>query len=80
MEVVVAVYWLACGASYRVTADAFGMPLSTVFRTVHGVMEEMMAILQRVIHFPKAEEALRRWGLALLTSRSRGLQMCCWGH
>ena len=50
------VYWLACGASYRVTADIFGMPLSTVCRTVHGVVEEMMAILHRVIHFPKAEE------------------------
>ncbi|CAL8378232.1 unnamed protein product [Gadus morhua 'NCC'] len=56
VEVVVAVYWLACGASYRVTADAFGMPLSTVCRTVYGVVEEMMAILHRVIHFPKAEE------------------------
>ena len=56
VEVLVAVYWLPCGASYRVTADAFGMPLSTVCRTVHGVVEEMMAILHRVIHFPKAEE------------------------
>ena len=32
------------------------MPLSTVCRTVHGVVEEMMAILHRVIHFPKSEE------------------------
>ncbi|CAL8400518.1 unnamed protein product [Boreogadus saida] len=32
VEVLVALYWLACGASYRVTADAFGMPLSTVCR------------------------------------------------
>ena len=30
--------------------------MSTVCRTVHGVVEEMMAILHRVIHFPKAEE------------------------
>ena len=51
-----AVYWLACGASYRVTADAFGMPQSTVCRTVHGVVEEMMAYLHRMIHLPKAEE------------------------
>ena len=41
-------YWLACGASYRVTADAFGMPFSTVCRKVHGVVKEMMAILQKV--------------------------------
>ena len=56
VEVLVAMYWLTCGASYRATADAFGMPLSTVCRTVHGVVEEMMAILHRVIHFPKSEE------------------------
>ncbi|CAL8301350.1 unnamed protein product [Gadus morhua 'NCC'] len=48
LEVLVAMYWLACGASYRVTADAFGMPFSTVCRKVHGVVKEMMAILQKV--------------------------------
>ncbi|XP_054483422.1 uncharacterized protein LOC129116655, partial [Anoplopoma fimbria] len=56
MEVLVTVYWLACGASYRVTADIFAMPLATVCRTVHNVVEEMMTILHRVIHFPKPEE------------------------
>ena len=65
VEKVVTVYCLACGASYRVTADAFGMPLSTVCRTVYGVVEEMMAILHRVIHFPKAEE-MEGLGVALL--------------
>ncbi|CAL8312372.1 unnamed protein product [Arctogadus glacialis] len=37
-------------------ADAFGMPLSTVCRTVHGVLEVLMDILVRVIHFPRAQE------------------------
>ena len=55
-EVLVTVYWLACGASYRVTADIFGMPLATICRIVHNVVEEMMTILHRVIHFPKLEE------------------------
>lgn len=32
------------------------MPLSTVCRTVHNVVEEMMTILHKIIHFPKAEE------------------------
>ncbi|CAL8240068.1 unnamed protein product, partial [Gadus morhua 'NCC'] len=36
------------------------MPLSTVCRTVHGVVEEMMAILHRMIHLPKAEEMEER--------------------
>ncbi|RXN19419.1 nuclease HARBI1 [Labeo rohita] len=32
------------------------MPLATVRRTVHNVVEEMMTILHKVIHFPKAEK------------------------
>ncbi|KAL3999951.1 T cell receptor alpha chain V region [Sarotherodon galilaeus] len=56
IEVLVTIYWLACGASYRVTADIFGMPAATVCRIVHNVIEDMMGILHQVIHFPKAEE------------------------
>uniref|UniRef100_W5KYU0 DDE Tnp4 domain-containing protein n=1 Tax=Astyanax mexicanus TaxID=7994 RepID=W5KYU0_ASTMX len=56
VEVLVTVYWLACGASYRVTADIFAIPLATVCRTVHNTVEEMMTIFHRVIHFPKPEE------------------------
>ncbi|XP_030193755.1 uncharacterized protein LOC115529286 [Gadus morhua] len=59
VEVAVAVYWLACGASYRVTADAFGMPLSTVCRTVYGVVEEMMAILHRMTKTGKPDSYWR---------------------
>ncbi|XP_054456751.1 putative nuclease HARBI1 [Anoplopoma fimbria] len=56
MEVLITVYWLTCGASYRVTADIFAMPLATVCRTIHNVVEEMMTILHRIINFPKTEE------------------------
>ncbi|XP_046886055.1 putative nuclease HARBI1 [Hypomesus transpacificus] len=56
MEVFMFVYWLACGASYRVTSNAFSMPVATVCRAVHHVVEEMMTILHRIIHFPKADE------------------------
>ncbi|KAL1268450.1 hypothetical protein QQF64_033813 [Cirrhinus molitorella] len=56
IEVLVTVYWLACGASYRVTAGIFHMPLATVCRHVHNVIEEIMTILHRVIHFPKPAE------------------------
>ncbi|CAI5638877.1 unnamed protein product [Oreochromis niloticus] len=55
IEVLVTIYWLACGASYPVTANIFSMPVATVCRIVHNVIEEMMKILHRVIYFPKAE-------------------------
>ena len=53
MEVLVTIYWLACGASYRVTADAFSIPLSSICRIVHRTVEALMTILHRVIHFPQ---------------------------
>ena len=56
MEVYMFVYWLACGALYRVTSDAFSMPMATVCRAVHHVVEEMMTILHRIFLFPKADE------------------------
>ncbi|XP_058468810.1 uncharacterized protein LOC131443306 [Solea solea] len=56
VEVLVTVYWLACGASYRVTADIFDMPLSTICRIVHKTVDNMMTIIHQVIHFPKHEE------------------------
>ncbi|KAK7886715.1 hypothetical protein WMY93_026336 [Mugilogobius chulae] len=56
IEVLVTLYWLACGTSYRATADIFGMPLSTVCRVVHRIVEKMMELLPKVIHFPKAED------------------------
>ncbi|XP_045925647.1 receptor expression-enhancing protein 3-like [Micropterus dolomieu] len=40
----------------KVTADIFNMPVATVCRTVHNVVEEMMTILHRASHFPKPEE------------------------
>ncbi|XP_035853757.1 putative nuclease HARBI1 [Sander lucioperca] len=56
IEIAVGLYWLACGTLYRVTADIFGIPRATVGRIVHSVVEEMMAILHNIIHFPKPDE------------------------
>ena len=53
MEVMVTLYWLACGASYRVAGDIFCMPLATVCRVVHRTINKMMDSLHRAIHFPK---------------------------
>ena len=56
IEVLVTIYWLACGASYRVTSEIFFMATATICRIVHNVVKETMTILHRVIHFPKPEE------------------------
>ncbi|KAM4592053.1 putative nuclease HARBI1 [Odontesthes bonariensis] len=56
IEVAVCLYWLACGTSYRVTADIFAMPKATVARVVHNVVEAMIGIIHKAIQFPKPVE------------------------
>ncbi|KAK7883805.1 hypothetical protein WMY93_026928 [Mugilogobius chulae] len=56
VEVLLTVYWLACGASYRQSAEVFHIPLSTVCRVVHKILSKMESIIHQVIHFPSGEE------------------------
>ncbi|KAL2101893.1 hypothetical protein ACEWY4_003654 [Coilia grayii] len=52
LEVLVYVYWLAHGLSYRVTASVFHIPRSTVHRMVHKVAQLIWKNLHRAITFP----------------------------
>lgn len=58
IETLVFLFWLACGASYRVVSRVFGMPRSTVHYIVHRVTEEVVAIRHKVIFLPKTPEHL----------------------
>ncbi|CAI5674012.1 unnamed protein product [Oreochromis niloticus] len=58
IEILVFIFWLASGASYRVVSRVFGMPRSTVHTIVHRVTEEVVAIRHQVIHLPKTPEDL----------------------
>lgn len=58
IEVLVFLFWLASGASYRVVSRVFAIPLSTVHRIVHRVTEEVVAIRHQVIHLPRTPEDL----------------------
>ncbi|XP_031696714.1 putative nuclease HARBI1, partial [Anarrhichthys ocellatus] len=58
IETLVFLFWLACGASYRVVSRVFGIPPSTVHRIVHRFTEEVVAIRHQVIHLPSTPEDL----------------------
>ncbi|CAI5668422.1 unnamed protein product [Oreochromis niloticus] len=58
IEVLVFLFWLASGASYRVVSRVFAIPRSTVHRIVHRVTEEVVAICHQVIHLPRTPEDL----------------------
>ncbi|XP_012717788.2 putative nuclease HARBI1 [Fundulus heteroclitus] len=56
VEVLMAIYWLAHGLSYRVVSRAFDMPSSTVCDIVHRVCDAILTLLESVIRFPLPAE------------------------
>ena len=57
-QLLVFLFWLAAGTSYRLVCLCFDMPRSTVQRIVHRVTREVVAIRHRVIHLPNTPEEL----------------------
>lgn len=56
LEVLIYVYWLAHGLSYRVVSSVFNVPKSTVHRIVHKVANNIWINLKRAISFPQPRE------------------------
>ncbi|XP_015232887.1 PREDICTED: putative nuclease HARBI1 [Cyprinodon variegatus] len=56
MEILMVLYWLAHGLSYRLVSNAFEMPRSTVCDLVHRVCDAILTLLDRVIGFPLPEQ------------------------
>ncbi|CAK6977623.1 putative nuclease HARBI1 [Scomber scombrus] len=55
-EVLVFVYWLACGTSYRVVSEAFDIPRTTCHDMIHRVSKAIQGVFRKLIHFPDMEE------------------------
>ena len=56
LEVLIYVYWLAHGLSYRVVSSVFSVPRSTVHWIINKVARHKGNNLKKVIHFPSAED------------------------
>ncbi|XP_046905803.1 putative nuclease HARBI1 isoform X3 [Hypomesus transpacificus] len=59
IEVLVLLFWLASGASYRVVSRAFDMPRTTVHNVVHRVCGCVVVAMPRVIRLPSTAEGQR---------------------
>ncbi|XP_029938329.1 protein ALP1-like [Salarias fasciatus] len=56
LEVLIYVYWLAHGLSYRVVSSVFCVPRSTVHRVIHRVAHLIWRNLKLAISFPRLED------------------------
>ncbi|KAJ7983945.1 hypothetical protein DPEC_G00368690 [Dallia pectoralis] len=59
LETLVFLFWLATGSAYRVVSRVFSMPLPTVFRVVHRMVDEVVAVLPHFVHLPRTQEELQ---------------------
>ncbi|KAJ7998346.1 hypothetical protein DPEC_G00221740 [Dallia pectoralis] len=71
LETLVFLFWLATGSAYRVVSRVFSMPLPTVFRVVHRMVDEVVAVLPHFVHLPRTQEELQVEPLALITPYKR---------
>lgn len=56
LEVLIYVYWLAHGLSYRVVSGVFNVPRSTVHHIIHKVAQKILLHLSLAISFPRTED------------------------
>ena len=67
LEALVFLFWIASGSAYRVVSCVFGVPLPSVHRIVHRIVDEVVAVLPQFVHLPRAEDlAVVGEGFALL--------------
>lgn len=56
LEILIFVYWLAHGLSFRLVARVFDVPAGTTHRVVHNIARQLMENLDKVTSLPKPEE------------------------
>jgi hypothetical protein len=61
-EVVLFLFWLACGGSFRVVSVAFNVPRSTCHMICTYILDKVIALLPRIICLPENEGEFARMG------------------
>ncbi|KAK8763857.1 hypothetical protein V5799_033534 [Amblyomma americanum] len=56
VHLLVFLFWLACGTSYRVVGACFNVPRTTTFRMVTSALNLMTRQLDKMVYFPKQNE------------------------
>ncbi|KAH7958575.1 hypothetical protein HPB49_002904 [Dermacentor silvarum] len=55
LRLLVFLFWLGCGAAFRVVAACFNIPRTTTFRMVTSVLKLMVKRVNKMVYFPKPE-------------------------
>ncbi|KAJ4927645.1 hypothetical protein JOQ06_015452 [Pogonophryne albipinna] len=56
LETLVFLFWIASGSAYRVVSRAFDVPLPSVHRIVHRMVDEVVAVLPQFVRLPCVED------------------------
>ncbi|XP_063060688.1 putative nuclease HARBI1 [Engraulis encrasicolus] len=74
IEALVLLFWLACGAAYRVLSRSFDILRTTVHRMVHATSQQVMGIFGQVVRHPTREEVV---GISAAFTQLTGTQIFC---
>ncbi|KAF3833970.1 hypothetical protein F7725_025174 [Dissostichus mawsoni] len=69
LETLVFLFWIASGSAYRVVSRVFDVPLPSVHRIVHRMVDEVVAVLPQFVRLPRVEDLQEP--LALITPYKR---------
>lgn len=53
---IIFLYWLACGAAYRVVSKSFDVPRSTIHRIIHRILNRIVALLPQIVRLPPVHQ------------------------
>ncbi|KAF3836890.1 hypothetical protein F7725_004354 [Dissostichus mawsoni] len=56
LETLVFLFWIASGSAYRVVSRVFDVPLPSVHRIVHRMVDEVVAVLPQFVRLPRVED------------------------
>ncbi|XP_040357977.1 protein ANTAGONIST OF LIKE HETEROCHROMATIN PROTEIN 1 isoform X2 [Ixodes scapularis] len=55
-ELLIFLFWLGCGAVFKVVSACFNTPRTTTFSVVNRVLERIISKLDRMVYFPTSED------------------------
>ncbi|CAN7984082.1 unnamed protein product [Ixodes hexagonus] len=55
-ELLIFLFWLGCGAVFKVVSACFNTPRTTTFSVVNRVLNRIILRLDRIVHFPNSED------------------------
>lgn len=77
-QVIIFLFWMACGTSFRVVSKSFDIPRSTVHRIAHRILNRIVSLIPEIVRLP-SENDLHAIGLGFARKAGSAVFRQCVG-